>query len=164
MQFFIKTLTGKSLSIDIESTQTIMDLKQIVFDKEGIPVDQQRLIYAGKQLEDNQTLGAYDIQMESAINLVLQKEFHINDIPEFVRVKHVYFGEDTKYDYAIYNLESEFISNSDLKNRIYRSAIMTGNKLLALAPAKSLPNDNFAVEGATFVANEIVEGTMINMF
>lgn len=167
MQLFIKTLTGKTLSIDVESTQTIMDLKQKVLDKEGISVDQQRLIYAGKQLEDNQILEDYGIQNEFTIHfgsdLILQ-QFNINDIPEFVRVKHVYFGEDTKYDYAIYNLESEFISNSDLKNRIYRSAIMTGNKLLALAPSKSLPNDNFAVEGATFVANEIVEGTMINMF
>jgi len=96
------------------------------------------------------------------------------DIPLFVKVKHVQYGdEDTKYHYSIYNLENEFLPNADLKNRIYRSAIMSGNKLLALAPAKSLPNDSFVSANKFSVnkfsankvcANEIIEGTMINMF
>jgi hypothetical protein len=94
------------------------------------------------------------------------QKFTTETIAEFVKVKHVHYGnEDTKYHYSIYNLENEFLPNADLKNRIYRSAIMTGNKLLALAPAKSLPNDNFVSLSANKVSvNEIIEGTMINLF
>jgi hypothetical protein len=102
------------------------------------------------------------------------QKFTTDNIPEFVKVKHVQYGdEDTKYHYSIYNLENEFLPNADLKNRIYRSAIMCGNKLLALAPAKSLPNDNFGcankvcaskVCASKVCASEIIEGTMINMF
>lgn len=92
------------------------------------------------------------------------QKFTTDNIPEFVKVKHVQYGnEDTKYHYSIYNLENEFLPNADLKNRIYRSAIMCGNKLLALAPAKSLTNDNFVLANKVCV-NEIIEGTMINMF
>ena len=85
--------------------------------------------------------------------------------PEFVKVKVVQYGnENTKYPYFIYNLESEFIPHADLVNRIYRSAILSSeNKMLALAPAKSLPNTNFVVSQKVSV-NEIVEGTMINLF
>jgi hypothetical protein len=85
--------------------------------------------------------------------------------PEFVKVKVIQYGnENTKYPYFIYNLESEFIPHADLVNRIYRSAILSSeNKMLALAPAKSLPNTNFVVSQKVSV-NEIVEGTMINLF
>ncbi len=92
------------------------------------------------------------------------QKFTTESISEFVKVKHVQYGnEHTKYHYSIYNLENEFLPNADLKNRIYRSAIMSGHKLLALAPAKSLPNDNF-VSANKVSANEIIEGTMINLF
>lgn len=72
MQIFIKTLTGRTITIIVEPTDTVRNVKEKIKDKDAVPVNEQRLLYAGKELKDEDKLLEYNIQMESTIHLVLR--------------------------------------------------------------------------------------------
>ena len=76
MQIFVKTLTGKTITLDVNKPDTVEGLKVRIQDKEGIPPYQQRLNFEGKQLEDGHALADYDIRGESALHIVLRLRGH----------------------------------------------------------------------------------------
>ena len=143
-QVFVRPLTGmKNITLTVSSTDTVLSLKKQVENQERIPVDQQRLIFADKQLEDDKTLGEYNIQKEATIHLVIRLATHDDSHP-ICGAAHTDIGNHTEdkcadVTWAAWNGTSDIVYDSETKTAyVYLSGNAERTETLEIADGYTL--------------------------